>query len=227
MLRKLRPRSIYDVFALLALVVALGGTSAYAANTIFSTDIVDGQVKSVDVGDNEIKSADVKDQSLTTFDVSTFLGADIVDGSLTSADVAPGTFVGGRGQLLSNRIVTVPSNNRTLLTVPGLGAVTTTCANSLAAAYWLNNTGGPVDIWLDQSTPGKSRGTVLPDNYATSIVFSDPSTPDAYTMSSTVSVGAGNDPGSRRVATIHVSALQTAINNPCGFQAQGTLWTSP
>jgi hypothetical protein len=55
----------------------LGTGGAYAANTVRSTDIVDGQVN----------SADVKDQSLTTFDVSTFLGADIVDGSLTGHDV--------------------------------------------------------------------------------------------------------------------------------------------
>jgi hypothetical protein len=89
-LRRLRPRSVYDVCAALALFVALGGT-AYAVNTVNSTDIVDGQVKSVDVGDGEIKSADVKDQSLTTFDVSTFLGADIVDGTLTDRDV--GDFV--------------------------------------------------------------------------------------------------------------------------------------
>jgi hypothetical protein len=33
----------------------------------------------------------VKDQSLTTFDVSTFLGADIVDGSLTGADISDNT----------------------------------------------------------------------------------------------------------------------------------------
>jgi hypothetical protein len=91
MFRKLRPRSIYDVFALLALIVAVGGTSAYAANTVFSTDIVDGEVKSVDVGDAEVKSADVKDQSLTTFDVSTFLGADVVDNTLTGADVDEAT----------------------------------------------------------------------------------------------------------------------------------------
>jgi hypothetical protein len=94
MFRKLRPRSVYDVFALLALIVAVGGTSAYAANTIGSTDIIDGQVKSVDIGDGEVNSADVKDQSLTTFDVSTFLGADIVDGSLTGADVATDSLSG-------------------------------------------------------------------------------------------------------------------------------------
>ena len=37
-------------------VSAVGTGGAYAANTIGSSDIVDGQVKSVDVGDNEIKS---------------------------------------------------------------------------------------------------------------------------------------------------------------------------
>jgi hypothetical protein len=88
MLHKLRSRLTYaNVVATIALFAAVATGGAYAANTVFSTDIVDGQVKSVDVGDNEIKSADVKDESLTTFDVSTFLGADVVDGSLTGADI--------------------------------------------------------------------------------------------------------------------------------------------
>jgi hypothetical protein len=92
MLRKLRSRLTYaNVVATLALIVAVGGTSAYAANTINSTDIVDGQVKSVDIGDAEIKSADVKDESLTTFDVSTMLGVDVVDGTLTEADIKNGS----------------------------------------------------------------------------------------------------------------------------------------
>ena len=92
MFRKLRSRINYaNVVATLALFVAVGTGTAYAANTVFSTDIVDGEVKSVDVGDNEIKSSDVKDESLTTFDVSTFLGADVVDGSLTGADISDNT----------------------------------------------------------------------------------------------------------------------------------------
>ena len=86
MLRRLPIYLRQNVLALLALFVALGGT-AYAANTVNSSDIVDGQVKSVDVGDGEIGSADVKDGSLNTFDVHSFLGVDVVDGSLTGADV--------------------------------------------------------------------------------------------------------------------------------------------
>ncbi len=90
MLRKLRPRSVYDVCAAMALFVALGGT-AYAVNTVGSTDIIDGQVKSVDIGNNEIQSGDVKDNSINTFDVHSFLGVDVVDNTLTGADINEST----------------------------------------------------------------------------------------------------------------------------------------
>jgi hypothetical protein len=92
MLRKLRSRITYaNVVATLALFVAVGTGGAYAANTVFSSDIVNGEVKSVDIGDNEINSADVKDQTLNTFDVHTFLGVDVVDNTLTGADVDEST----------------------------------------------------------------------------------------------------------------------------------------
>ena len=71
----------------------LAGGTAYAANTVFSTDIVDGEVKSVDIGNNEIKCANVKDNSINTFDVHSFLGADVVDETLEDQDVAEGAFV--------------------------------------------------------------------------------------------------------------------------------------
>ena len=91
MLRRLSSRLTYaNVMATLGVFIALGG-SAYAVNTVNSSDITDGQVKSVDIGNGEVNSADVKDQSLTTFDVSTFLGADVVDNTLTGADINEGT----------------------------------------------------------------------------------------------------------------------------------------
>ena len=86
-----------NVVGLLALFVALGGT-AYAANTVCSTDIVDGEVKSVDIGNNEIGSADVKDNSLNTFDVHSFLGVDVVDGTLTGADMADASSLAARSR---------------------------------------------------------------------------------------------------------------------------------
>ena len=91
MLRRLFDRLTYaNVVASLALFVALGG-SAYAVNTVRSTDIVDGEVKSVDIGNGEVGSNDIK----TTASTTPPLGADVVDGSLTGDDVAGDSLTGG------------------------------------------------------------------------------------------------------------------------------------
>ena len=97
MLRRLfqraRPRSGYDVMAAIACFGVLAGGTAYAANTVRSTDIVDGEVQSVDIANDSIQSGDVKDNSINTFDVHSFLGVDVVDGTLEDQDIAQATFV--------------------------------------------------------------------------------------------------------------------------------------
>jgi len=67
------------VVAVVALVVALGGT-AIAANTIRSGDIVNGQVKTADLADGAVDSAKVKDRSLE--------GNDLHRGSVGTAEQA-------------------------------------------------------------------------------------------------------------------------------------------
>ena len=44
--------------------LVVGGGAAYAANTVFSTDIVNGEVKSVDLQDNGVAGVDVDESSL-------------------------------------------------------------------------------------------------------------------------------------------------------------------
>lgn len=56
-----------NVVSTLALVLALGGT-AYAANTVRSKDIVDGQVKAADLGKNAVTTTKVRDGSLLAAD---------------------------------------------------------------------------------------------------------------------------------------------------------------
>jgi hypothetical protein len=56
MLAQLRPRSAYDVMAALALFLVIAGGTAYAANTVFSSDIVDGEVKVADLGTGPTRS---------------------------------------------------------------------------------------------------------------------------------------------------------------------------
>ena len=89
-MRKLRSRLTFaNVCSFLALVIAIGTGSAYAANTIGSSDIINGQVKSADIGNNQVQSIDVKDDSLTGADIAfeSLTGSDIASGSLTSAEI--------------------------------------------------------------------------------------------------------------------------------------------
>ena len=130
--RKLLGHMRQNVVAYLALFIALGGTSAYAANTIRSGDIIDNEVTTTDVRDDtlgfgglfaqdlaagSVENSEVANNSLGNGDFLTgsvdtrvvtndsLTGTDIQNGSIGSADLS-GT-VGatpfiGRGHLTCN-----------------------------------------------------------------------------------------------------------------------------
>ena len=87
MIRKLRPRSIYDVFAALALFVALGTGGAYASHEL---------INSSDVVDESLTSADIQNLTLTTNDlgVNSVWGTRIRDNGVFSNHVAPNSLTG-------------------------------------------------------------------------------------------------------------------------------------
>ncbi len=75
----------------LALFLFLASGTAYAANTVFSSDIVDGQVKTADLDGGAVISEKVADQTL--------LGRDVFDNTLKGADIDESTLssIGGGG----------------------------------------------------------------------------------------------------------------------------------
>jgi hypothetical protein len=75
--------------ALVALFIALTGGVAYAANTVFSEDIVDGEVKSADIGTNAVRSTDIGNGQVGNIDVADdAVGtAEIADRSVGAADI--------------------------------------------------------------------------------------------------------------------------------------------
>ncbi len=73
----------------LALFLVLTGGVAYAANTVFSSDIVNGEVRSVDIGNNQVQSVDVRDDSLANGGLT---GADLGAGSVGLGELDPATF---------------------------------------------------------------------------------------------------------------------------------------
>lgn len=75
-----------NVTSTVALVVALGGT-AYAANTVRSSDIVNGQVKSADIGNKQVKNADLATNAVTSTKVR--------DGALLAKDFRAGELPAG------------------------------------------------------------------------------------------------------------------------------------
>ena len=101
MLRRLLGHARQNVVAYLALFVALGGTSAYAADTVFSTDIVDNQVFPADVRDDNLSGgglgpADLAPGSVTSSEVRDdtqgfgwLTASDLRSGSVTSSEISP------------------------------------------------------------------------------------------------------------------------------------------
>jgi hypothetical protein len=84
MLRKLRSQLSYaNVAATLALVIAVGGGTAYAAKRIRAKQIAYHAVKAPKVDFNAITTSKVRNGSLS--------GKDLRDGSVTSGDVRNGT----------------------------------------------------------------------------------------------------------------------------------------
>src|SRR5919197_3670692 len=82
-----------NVMATLAVFLVLTGGTAIAldgSNTVFSDDIVDGEVKAPDLAGNSVRTGKIQDGQVTTSDLgdSQVGSVDVLDGGLTGQDVA-------------------------------------------------------------------------------------------------------------------------------------------
>jgi hypothetical protein len=87
-----------NVCSALALTVALGTGGAYAANTVRSKDIVNGQVKAADLKKNAVTSDKIKDGNVGSADLAagSVDGSKVTDGSLSGSDLAAGSLDGSK-----------------------------------------------------------------------------------------------------------------------------------
>src|SRR5262245_11300293 len=107
--RKLRKLVAQQWIGLIALFLVLATGTAYAlpgANTVFSDDIVDGQVTAADIGSGAVASDEIKNGTIVGGDVASntlggnkitdasLAGVDVRDGGLTGADVATDSLTG-------------------------------------------------------------------------------------------------------------------------------------
>jgi len=154
-----------NVISVVALVFALGGTSAYAANTIFSADIVDGEVKTADLAASAVTNGKLADSAVGTGKIidGTITGADLHDGAVNSDKVADNALTGqdidestlhvpGTAKILTNRLaVANPSSGQTVLTVPDVGEVRVqACKIGAAATTFVNKGLGYAEVAVDE-----------------------------------------------------------------------------
>ena len=244
MLAKLRPRSAYDVIAALALFIALATGSAYAANTVFSSDIVDGEVKGPDLAANAVGSGKIADRQVKNADLS--IGASssntIADGGVLSADVRDDNLTGAdllesslgkvpdadtldgkdsasfmEGRAVYNRVVQADTGGFTgdILVVPGFGKVYGGCDPTGAQTIFNNTTPDPIHVWVDDGSGDPVGAPVVAGGGGSTTIPTDPKPLDRVIFQ----VGRGTAADADfRLATIVVTSSWDG--NQCIYQAQ-------
>ncbi len=81
-----------NAIAYIALFFAVGGGTAFAANTVFSSDIVNGEVTSPDIGGGEVATSDLANDSVTGAKIpnDTLGNVDIKAGGVRASEIANG-----------------------------------------------------------------------------------------------------------------------------------------
>lgn len=171
------------IVALVALSVALGGT-AFAAATINGKNIKNGTVTGKKLKNNTVTGKQVKESSLgrvpsaTKADTSTSATKATTADKATSATnattaanadklggLAPGAFVQGQGDAISNSVSFGSStSNQTILNIPGIGILQADCAaNGLDATLEFTNTSGDGLSVVGQSIENGNPAVVSPN----------------------------------------------------------------
>jgi hypothetical protein len=123
-----------NVCSALALIIALGTGTAYAADTVFSTDIVDGEVKTVDLAEGAVTSANVADGAIgqTQLASGAVGSGQLAPGAVGSGQLAPGAV--GPGQIPADGIDGSKVANDSLTVADIRGADTLVSINVKAGA---------------------------------------------------------------------------------------------
>jgi hypothetical protein len=138
-----------NAVAYVALFVALTGSSAYAAGTVFSEDIVDGQVKTPDLGAQSVTPKKLAPDAVNSGKVldNSLKGDDIDEASLALSFQGTAT--------VGTRRTTVPAggaSDQLVLDVPGFGEVRNkNCSAKSARSSFFNDTAKTVGVFGDIS----------------------------------------------------------------------------
>jgi hypothetical protein len=131
--------------------------------------------------------------------------------------------------VLSNRRVLANGDNVLLLTLPSLGVLYAICPmgepdTANAYIHWMNTTSANIDEWDGRYT-ATLRARIVGPSDSREVAFWEGGS--ALQNGDTLILGQGNDPGSRRTATVTLGVYRSAAHAPCGLQATATIWSTP
>jgi hypothetical protein len=150
-----------NVASTLALAIALGTGTAYAANTVRSHDIVNGQVKSADLAAKAVKSVKIKNGGVKGIDLAagSVSSTTVADGALTIADLAPGTIPApapvGTDQIVDGSVTGTDVANNSITLDDILGA-NVNGSISLGAGAVANGRCRQFGVLADGAVPGQA-----------------------------------------------------------------------
>jgi len=136
MLRKLRSRMTYaNVVSTIALALAVGGGTAYAATKIGTSNIRYHAVTGSKLSNNAVTASKVKNNALSSSDIrdNSIRGVDIRTGTLEASDFAAGQLPKGDKGDPATSIFAVVTAAGTLATAKGVTNLSSTDAGSYTA----------------------------------------------------------------------------------------------
>jgi len=193
------------------------GNSDLANDSVTAAKIRAGNVDNAELATDAVTGVKIKDGSVAA--------ADIADASITAGKIKDGEVVEGNGRMLSTAVTLADGTGQTtLLSVPGLGALRSSCANGVASTQWQNTTAGAITV-VDQFVPLGAAPEVHSASVAAAATF-DQAPNTGTTGQESVTWQASDDSSAGdRVSTMWVTAA--ASGTSCRITAQGIATAIP
>jgi hypothetical protein len=189
------------------------GNSDLANDAVTASKIRANSVGNTELATDAVTTTKIKDGSVA--------GADITDASITASKIKDGEVVEGNGRMLSNAVTLADGTGQTtILSVPGLGALRSSCANGAATTQWQNTGAGAVTV-VDQFITSAGQ-TVESTSVAAGATHDQPTATTAESIMWQVS---DDSSAGDRVSTMWVSASGSGTS--CRITAQGIATATP
>ncbi|MDP9256570.1 MAG: hypothetical protein M3Q31_08455 [Actinomycetota bacterium] len=193
------------------------GNSDLANDSVTAAKIRAGNVGNTQLATDAVTGVKIKDGSVAA--------ADIADASITASKIKDGEVVEGNGRMLSTA-VTLPdgAGQTTLLSVPGLGALRSSCANGVATTQWQNTAAGAITV-VDQLVVQGGAPEVHSASVAAAATFDQPLNTGTNGQESVMWQASDDSSAGDRVSTMWVTA--GASGTSCRITAQGIATATP